>query len=55
MDSGGHLTPLARQKLSGQLNYTERNHIDKLFQTLSMRTDRLQTFLRGSQLTAKRC
>lgn len=31
VDAGGYLTALARRELSGQLNYTERNHIEKWF------------------------
>jgi len=41
--------------LSGQLNYTTRNHIEKWFQTISMRIDRFHSFWRGSQVSAKRC
>jgi len=54
VDGGGYLTALARQKLSDQLNYTERNHIEKWFQTVTMRVDRFHTFWRGSQPSAKR-
>ena len=54
VDAGGYLTALARHELSGQLNYTHRNHIEKWFQTVTMRTDRFYSFWRGSQSSAKR-
>jgi len=54
VDAGGYLTALARRELSGQLNYTERNHIEKWFQTVTMRIDRFHSFWRGSQSSAKR-
>jgi len=34
-----HLTALARTGLSGQLEYTDRNHIEKRFHTLKMLID----------------
>ena len=52
VDAGGYLTALFRHDLSGQLNYTERNHIEKWFQTVSMRIDRFHSFWRGSQSSA---
>jgi putative transposase len=30
--------------LSGQLDYSERNHIEKWFQTVAMRIDRFHSF-----------
>ena len=48
VDAGGYLTALFRHDLSGQLNYTERNHIEKWFQTITMRIDRFHPFSRGS-------
>ena len=54
VDGGGYLTALARQELSGQLDYRERNHIEKWFQTVSMRIDRFHSFWRGSQASARR-
>ena len=54
VDAGGYLTALARHELSGQLNYTHRNHIEKWFQTVTMRIDRFHSFWRGSQSSAKR-
>src|SRR6056297_1235532 len=40
VDSGGYLTALFRHELSGQLNYTDRNHIEKWFQTVSRSEER---------------
>ena len=54
VDGGGYLTALFRHELSGQLNYRERNHIEKWFQTVSMRIDRFHSFWRGSQASARR-
>jgi putative transposase len=47
VDGMGYLTALARCRLSGHLNYVERNLIEKWFQTLAMRIDRFhQTWMR---------
>ncbi|NHN42979.1 IS6 family transposase [Halorubellus sp. JP-L1] len=54
VDAGCYLTVLARRELSGQLNYSERNHIEKWFQTVAMRIDRFHSFWRGSQSSARR-
>jgi len=54
VDGGGYLTALFRHELSGHLDYRERNHIEKWFQTVSMRIDRFHTFWRGSQSSARR-
>ncbi|TYL36074.1 IS6 family transposase [Natronococcus pandeyae] len=54
VDAGGYLTALARRELSGQLDYSERNTIEKWFQTVSMRLDRFHTFWRGSPASARR-
>jgi transposase-like protein len=54
VDAGEYLTALACHKLSDQLNYIERNHIEKWFQTVSMRIDRFHSFWRGSQTGARR-
>jgi transposase-like protein len=43
-----------KEKLSGQLNYTDRNHIEKWVQTVTMRIDRFHSFWRGSHSSAKR-
>ncbi len=54
VDGGGYLTALVGHDLSGQLNYRERNHIEKWFQTVTMRIDRFHSFWRGSQSSAQR-
>jgi len=53
VDAAGHLTALARRELSGQLDYQERNHIEKWIHTVAMRIDRFHFFWRGSQSSAK--
>ncbi len=47
VDAGGYLTALACHELSGQLNYSDRNHIEKWFQTVAMRIDRFHSFWRA--------
>ena len=47
-DAGGYLTALARLDLCGEFNYSERNLIEKWFQTVTMRIDRFHSFWRGS-------
>ncbi len=54
VDGGGYLTALFRHDLSGQLDYRERNHIEKWFQTITMRIDRFHAFWRGSQSSVRR-
>jgi len=54
VDAGGYLTALARHELSGHLDYTDRNHIEKWFQTVTMWIDRFHSFWRGSQSGARR-
>jgi len=54
VDGAGYLTALARRELSGHLNYTERNRIEKWFQTVTMRIDRFHSFWRGSTASARR-
>ena len=49
VDAAGYLTALVRRELSGQLNYRERNHIEKWFHTVTMLIDRFHSFWRGSQ------
>ena len=44
VDAGGYLTALARHELSGHLEYRDRDHIEKWFQTVSMRIDRFHSF-----------
>ena len=53
-DAGGYLTALARLNLRGGLNYSERNLIEKWFQTVTMRIDRFRSFWRGSPASAVR-
>jgi|GEM_PF-107833 len=54
VDGGGYLTALFRHDLSGQRNYTDRNHIEKWFQTVSMRIDRFHSFWRGNPASTRR-
>ncbi|QIO25342.1 IS6 family transposase [Haloarcula sp. JP-L23] len=54
VDAAGYLTALERRELSGQLDYRERNHIEKLFHIVTMRINRFHPFWRGSQSSAKR-
>jgi putative transposase len=54
VDAGGYLTDLSRHDPSGHLDYQDRNQIEKLFQTVTMRIDRFHSFWRGSQSSAKR-
>jgi len=54
VDTGGYLTALARHELSGQLGYTDRNHIEKWFHTVTMRIERFHSFWRSGQASAKR-
>jgi len=44
VDASGYLTALARHDLSGQLDYLIRNHIEKWFQTETMRIDRFHSY-----------
>ena len=50
---GGYLTALSRHDLSGRLDYRIRNHMEKWFQTVTMRIDRFHSFWKGSQSSAK--
>ena len=43
VDSFGYRTALSRLGLSGQVEYSGRNHIERWFQTLKQRTDRFYT------------
>ncbi len=49
VDGYGYSTDLARLGLSGRLDYTDRNHIERWFQTFKVRTDRFQTSWVGSR------
>lgn len=42
-NNDGYIADLAPQKLSGQINYSNRNHTGKWFQVLIMRIDRFST------------
>jgi len=53
VDAGGYLTALSRHDLSGLLDYRIRNHIEKWFETVTMRIDRFHSFWRGSQSSTK--
>ena len=50
----GYLTALARTDLTGDLNYSERNIVEKLFQTYIMRVGRFHETWNGSQPSAER-
>ena len=54
VDAGGYLTALFRHNLSAQLSYSERNYIEKWFQTVAMRIERFHSFWRGSPASAAR-
>lgn len=54
VDGMGYLTALARTDLDGDLNYTERNVVEKLFQTYTMRIGRFHETWNGGQLSAER-
>ncbi len=49
VDGYGYLTALSRLGLSGQLNYVERNLIEKWFHTFKMRVDRFHNSWVGSR------
>jgi len=53
IDGYGYLTALARLDLSGRLDYSFRNHIEKWFHTLRMRIDRFHTSWVDSQASAQ--
>lgn len=52
--AAGYLNALTSRELNGQLIYSERNHIEKWFQSVSMRNDRFHTFRQGSPTIARR-
>lgn len=54
VDGMGYLTALARTDLNGQLDYSERNIVEKLFQTYIMRISRFHETWNGSQASAER-
>ena len=49
-----YLTALAKTDLLGDLNYSERNIVEKLFQTYTMRIGRFHETWNGSQPSAER-
>jgi putative transposase len=53
VDQFGYRTALARLGLSGQVNYTERNLIEKWFHTLKMRIDRFHNSWVGSRASTR--
>ncbi len=50
----GYLTALTRTDFSRDLNYSDRNIVEKLFQTVSMRVNRFNETWNGSQASAER-
>ena len=54
VDGVGYLTALARVDLIGHLDYSERNIVEKLFQTYTMRIERFHETWNGSQASARR-
>jgi len=54
IDGMGYLTALARTELNGYLDYSERNIVEKLFQTFTMRVGRFHETWNGSQASAER-
>ncbi|GGM66101.1 putative transposase [Halarchaeum rubridurum] len=53
VDQFGYRTALSRLGLSGQVNYTERNLIEKWFHTLKMRVDRFHNSWVGSRASVR--
>ncbi|ELY63011.1 integrase catalytic subunit [Natrinema versiforme JCM 10478] len=53
VDQFGYRTALSRLGLSGQVNYTERNLIEKWFHTLKMRIDRFHNSWVGSRSSVR--
>jgi putative transposase len=54
VDGMGYLTALAKTDLGGRLDYTDRNIVEKLFQTFTMRIGRFHETWNGSQPSAER-
>jgi putative transposase len=52
VDQFGYRTALARLRLNGRVNYTDRNLIEKWFHTLKMRIDRFHNSWVGSRASA---
>ncbi|WP_353633501.1 IS6 family transposase (plasmid) [Halobacterium sp. NMX12-1] len=53
VDQFGYRTALARLGLSGRVNYTDRNLIEKWFHTLKMRVDRFHNSWVGSRSSVR--
>ena len=53
VDGMGYLTALAKTDLLGNLNYSERNIVEKLFQTYTMCVGRFHETWNGSQPSAE--
>jgi len=53
VDGYGYLTALPRLGLSGQLDYVDRNLIEKWFHTLKMRGDRFHNSWVGSRASVR--
>jgi putative transposase len=53
VDQFGYRTALARLGLDGRVDYTDRNRIEKWFQTLKMRVDRFHDSWVGSRSSAR--
>nr|WP_083862062.1 IS6 family transposase [Halogeometricum pallidum] len=55
VDQFGYRTSLSRLGLSGRVDYTDRNLIEKWFHTLTMRVDRFHNSWVGSRLSVRQC
>ncbi len=53
VDQFGYRTALSRLKLNGQVDYTDRNLIEKRFHTLKMRVDRFHNSWVGSRASVR--
>ena len=53
VDGFGYLTALSRLGVSGRLDYTDRNHIEKWFHILKMRIDRFHSSWVGSRRSVR--
>ena len=54
VDGMGYLTALAKTDLGGHLDYIDRNIVEKLFQTFTIRIARFHETWNGSQPSAER-
>ena len=54
VDSFSYRTALSRLGLSGQVEYSDRNHIERRFQTLKQWTDRFDTTWNGGPASTRR-